>query len=90
MYEIPKTVKVGKNKYWIHKRPAKKGLQGRIYFGTRAIEIFERNPELSFQTFWHELTHAILNEMNHELYRNEAFVTEFADKLSGAIESAKF
>jgi Zn-dependent peptidase ImmA (M78 family) len=90
MYEIPKTVKVGKNKYWIHKRPAKKGLYGRIYLGTRAIEIFERTPERAYQTFWHELTHAILHEMNNDLCSNETFVTEFANKLDGAIKSAKF
>lgn len=90
MNAIPKTVKVGKNKYWVHLRPAKKGLYGRIYYGTRAIEINQRDPARDRNTFWHELTHAILYEMNNGLCHDETFVTEFADKLSGAIDSARF
>ena len=40
-------------------------------------------------TFWHELTHAILYDMGHNLHDNEHFVTAFADRLSNAIDSAK-
>ncbi len=41
-------------------------------------------------TFWHELTHAILFEMKHPYYRNEMFVARFASHLTQAIESAEF
>jgi len=41
------------------------------------------------ETFWHELTHAILYEMDHPLYRNEQFVTKFSTLLNRAINTAK-
>jgi hypothetical protein len=42
------------------------------------------------ETFWHELTHAILHEMDHPLFRSEVFVTQFAKLLSQSINSARF
>ena len=41
-------------------------------------------------TFWHEVTHAILHDMDSRLYRNEAFVSAFAARLTKAINSARF
>lgn len=42
-------------------------------------------------TFWHELTHAILDGMGEEaLFYNEEFVEKFSRLLHGAIKSAKF
>lgn len=41
-------------------------------------------------TFWHELTHAILYEMDSSLYDNEAFVGQFSRMLTKAINSAEF
>lgn len=38
-------------------------------------------------TFHHELTHAILFYMNNKLWRNEAFVDQFAGLLSQALET---
>jgi hypothetical protein len=40
--------------------------------------------------FWHELTHAILHDMGHDLCDNERFVTAFANRLTNAVNSAKF
>jgi hypothetical protein len=40
-------------------------------------------------SFWHEMTHAVLHEMSHPLASNERFVTRFADILTNAIRSAK-
>jgi hypothetical protein len=43
------------------------------------------------ETFWHELTHAILNDMGeHALNKNEKFVSNFAKRLTTAIRSARF
>jgi hypothetical protein len=91
MDAIPTRVTIGKRHYWIHQKPRKKGLHGRIYFGTRAI-VIHNNPDKAVDrnTFWHEITHAILFEMGTSQFRDERFVTEFADKLSGAIDSAIF
>jgi hypothetical protein len=42
-------------------------------------------------TFWHEVVHAILEDMGqYELNKNEAFVTQFANRLTVAIKTAKF
>jgi len=41
-------------------------------------------------TFWHELTHAILYDMGCALTHNEKFVTEFSNRLDQAIKTAKF
>ena len=41
-------------------------------------------------TFWHELTHAILYDMDCKLTNDEKFVTAFANRLDEAIKTAKF
>ena len=41
-------------------------------------------------TFWHELTHAILHDMGDKLTHNEKFVTAFANRLDQAIKTARF
>lgn len=41
-------------------------------------------------TFWHELTHAILYDMNNKLTHDERFVTEFSNRLDQAIKTARF
>lgn len=41
-------------------------------------------------TFWHELTHAILDRMSrHDLNDDESFVNTFSSFLSGAIDTMK-
>ena len=61
---------------------------------TGAIEIAQRigNKEVSEsrrkQTFWHELTHAILHQMGRtDLNEDEGFVNTFSSFLSGAINT---
>ena len=41
-------------------------------------------------TFWHELTHAILYDMNSKLNYDEKFVSAFADRLDQAVATARF
>jgi hypothetical protein len=65
---------------------------------THTITIAKGNPDRGYKytagersnTFWHELTHAILYDMGNELTHNEKFVTAFADRLDQAIKTAKF
>jgi hypothetical protein len=40
-------------------------------------------------TFWHEVTHAILQDMGHRLWNNEKFVTRFANRLNEVINTAE-
>jgi hypothetical protein len=41
------------------------------------------------ETFWHEVTHAILYDMGNPLYKDETFVNAFSMKLNQIIETAK-
>ena len=93
---LPNTVEVGKTKYTINQPHEIKGCLGQIDYTEKVIDVatHARNYKLADQerseTFWHEITHAILNDMNHPLTRNEKFVTAFARRLNDAILSAKF
>ena len=96
---IPKKIRVSKKWFTVLQpdvitpgRP-----MGRISYGVQLIQVaqidrrgqrFKR--EERYDTFWHELTHAILADMEHPLERNEKFVRAFANRLTGAILSAKF
>jgi hypothetical protein len=65
---------------------------------THTITIAQGNPLHEYKydadertnTFWHELTHAILYDMNSKLTHDEKFVTGFADRLDQAIKTARF
>jgi predicted class III extradiol MEMO1 family dioxygenase len=97
--KIPTEVTVGKNTYKvqlvnkIHTPPS----LGRTHYGLKLIDLAKFD---SFGTpleevevddaFWHELTHCILHDMGHDLCDNERFVTAFANRLTNAVNSAKF
>jgi hypothetical protein len=49
----------------------------------------KRDPVDVAETFWHEVTHAILHDMQHKLWRDEAFVTAFSKRLNQVIHTAK-
>lgn len=66
-----------------------------IHRGTIEIARFiERNDEPTESskrnTFFHELTHAILGTMKHELNNDEQFVSTFSSFLTEAMADAKF
>ena len=98
--KIPTSVKVGNKKYVIHKvkQMQKKGIMGAVNYKAGAIFLathsnianqrFKRE-EVS-DTFWHELTHAILKDMGSKLEADEKFVTAFSERLNNAILSARF
>jgi hypothetical protein len=52
---------------------------------------YKYNADERANTFWHELTHAILFDMNElKLNADEKFVSAFADRLDQAIKTARF
>ena len=57
---------------------------------SKSLRIAIRGKEDKHETFWHEVTHAILHDMNSKLTYNEKFVEAFSKRLSRAIDSAKF
>ena len=96
--KLPKQITVGRSTYKIE---AQKHLldedgtpldcMGQISFKQGSIKISTKYPAAEVRnTFWHEMTHAVLREMGHDLCDNERFVTAFANTLSDAIDSAKF
>lgn len=97
---IPRKIRVGDKMYSIDivETMNRRAEMGRVFYGMQRIEIGEKSnttgrpytdDEID-DTFWHELTHAILYDMKHRLYNDEQFVTEFAGRLARAIKSAKF
>ena len=97
---LPKKIRVGTRWYSVEVVEAmqNKSEMGRVHYGRRTIELAKRTHHgVPFRlsaledTFWHELTHAILHSMGeHELNNRESFVEEFANRLSAAIRTARF
>ena len=98
---LPRKLKVGDKWYSIEVVEAmrEKGYMGRVYYPDKKIKIGtvsnktgrKYRKEEMHDTFWHELVHAILADMGeHRLNDNERFVTQFANRLTKAIETARF
>jgi hypothetical protein len=96
--KLPSKIKIG-NKWFkvnhVHEirdsHTGKPTIMGRINYKRQIIEVAHKYPAVEVRnTFWHEMTHGILEDMGHELCDNERFVTAFANRLSDAIDSAKF
>jgi hypothetical protein len=97
---IPKSFNLGNVPYTVQlakrvRGPA--GVVGRVDYKSRTIDIANvhywtgaKLPDKDISdTFWHEVTHAILDDMNHPLYRDEAFVTAFSKRLNEVVLTAK-
>lgn len=95
-YPLPTAVKVGESWYRIDRPEVIAGCRGTCEYGTKIISIAARSAGYAytsleqFNTFWHELTHAILHDMGSPLEADEKFVSAFADRLTKAITTAKF
>ncbi len=97
---LPKKIRVGNRWYSVDvvESMRNKSEMGRVHYERRTIELAKRTHHgVPFRlsaledTFWHELTHAILHSMGeHELNNRESFVEEFANRLSAAIRTARF
>jgi hypothetical protein len=98
--KIPTTIKVGPRTYDIL-QPTYTGSPttvGRTHYHAQTMIIAthgavsgkKRTDAQRSETFWHELTHAILYDMDNPLEGDEKFVTAFAARLNDAIRSAKF
>jgi len=97
---IPKKLKVGKRWYKVsvvNKMP-QFGMMGSTNYKTADITVATHStmtdkrykPEQVSDTFWHELTHAILKDMGSRLESNEKFVCAFSSRLNNAILTARF
>lgn len=99
--DFPRSIRVGKKRYSIDvvETMIQRGDMARVHYDENKIEIGQRsnktgrkfNRKQMNDSFWHELVHAILYDMDaHTLNKNEKFVSEFALRLSKAIDSARF
>lgn len=98
---VPRRMRIGKKLYSIEvvKALLEKKYMGRVYYPQQTIKLGRtsnvngrriRQEEMQ-DTFWHEVTHAILHDMGcHTLNKNEKFVTGFANRLTRGIYSAQF
>ena len=97
---LPKKIKVGDNWYSVDIAETMKErlFMGEVHYGKRTITLARKSYhgiplKLSalHETFWHELTHAILESMDRtDLDNDETFVEEFSNRLAKAIQSARF
>ena len=96
--KIPKQIAVGDVVYKINRQRTAKaqGALGQINYAEHTIYVATHDTrgntldaEEVADTFWHEITHAILHDMDHPLCSDERFVTKFASVLSTTINSAK-
>jgi len=99
--QIPKTIRVGSKRYSIEvvETMLRQRIMGSIDYEKQTIKVGRKSnltgraytQSMMSETFWHELTHAILNDMGEDsLNKDEKFVTGFAHRLTKAIRSARF
>jgi len=98
--KIPRRITIGKKKFdvLVTDRGPIKGVMGAVSYGDKLIQIGIRSwytnkrfkQEDITDTFWHEVTHAILKDMDHKLEADEKFVTAFANRLTKVITKAEF
>lgn len=90
---LPRRVRVGGKLYSVEvaQALARKHHIGEIDYEAKRISIVAKRFPLMQETFWHELTHAILEDMGeHKLNNNEQFVEAFSKRLYQAIKTARF
>ena len=99
--KIPKQVTIGKTKIKID-QPVSLMVRGTPCHGCfdradNSIDVAKQDvrgnrydKDERSETFWHEITHAILHDMKNQLSYNEKFVTALSQRLDQAIKTAKF
>ena len=100
--KIPKQVIVGNTTVKIERlkslKVGRSACRGSFDHSKKVISVASESPsgDLKFSTgdkantFWHELTHAILDDMGNKLAYDEKFVSSFSDRLDQAIKTARF
>jgi hypothetical protein len=101
--KMPKSVMVGETEIVVQQPDGlkldKDVCRGAYYRSDNKIIVAKGNPERNViydvderaNTFWHELTHVILQDMGlRRLNADEKFVSAFADRLHQAIKTARF
>jgi len=94
--ELPKKFKLGKTEYHVEAYDSRGTDKGSVRPGTGHMRVSvthtgtPRTDAAIAETFWHELTHAILHDMGDPRWAHEAFVKGFSKRLTQAIQTAEF
>jgi len=100
--DIPKKITVGAREYSIEIVEALLDkadyVMGTVNLTHQKVKIAQKSNKTGqvftsaqmSDTFWHEVTHAILHDMGSKLYNNEKFVNGFSDRLNKVVLTAKF
>lgn len=93
---VPTAVRIGPHKYKINLTRTPAGRLGDVCYQSLTIRINpqvgerKRSPAEMTETFWHEVTHAILYDMKNPLFKDESFVEGFSKRLNVAVNTAEF
>lgn len=92
--QIPKSFKLGKQEWTVTTHGNRPYLYGRVHPEYRVVQVCinytpKRSESALSETFWHEVTHAILHDMNDPRWNDEKFVTAFSKRLNQVINTAK-
>lgn len=96
---IPKKLRIGVKQYRVVKVPFLKSYcSGEVEYRTALIKIAQYlkltgtvklrvGKQEQWETFWHEVVHTILHDMQRHDLNNERFVNAFCRRLYQALES---
>ena len=94
--KLPYQFTLGKHAYSVAPINAIYNTRGMFFANARHLDVavaFKSKPRPSkaiAETFWHEVTHAILRDMDHPEWADEHFVTAFSKRLTQVIYTARF
>lgn len=95
-FKLPETLTVGGIDYAVEQKDTGRNGDFGFWESTGHIEIADSiggekvSESRKRQSFWHELTHAVLHQMGeYDLCDDEKFVNTFSSFLSGAVDSMK-
>lgn len=94
--KLPVTFQIRNVSYTVQPATSHSDVHGRYWWEVHHIAVATKHkgePRKSqdiAETFWHEVTHAILRDMEHPQWADEAFVSAFSKRLTQAIYTARF
>lgn len=86
--QIPQSFRLGRKKYKVERHANSAKLYGTFLPEAKRIIVFnairgrQREAAALSETFWHEVTHAILRDMDSPKWKDEAFVDAFSKRLN--------
>lgn len=93
---IPYSFKLGDQHWSVHRGYGMDcGKLGKVFYDLHAIQIAVahkkkmRSDEAQAETFWHEVTHAILHDMGDAKHGDERWVTAFSQRLNQVVHTAR-